>query len=67
MTIKKKIPVTQDGSLYTDNLYSGSTFVIWLKLENVSVTVMNGNEADNIFKFMKRPTGNSLSFMYLKD
>lgn len=47
---KEKIPVTQEGSLlYTDNLYSGSTFVIWLKLENVSVTVMNGNEADNIF------------------
>lgn len=46
---KEKIPVTQEGSLYTDNLYSGSTFVIWLKLGNVSVTVMNGNEADNIF------------------
>lgn len=32
-----------------DNLYSGLIFVIWLKLENVSVIVMNGNEVDNIF------------------
>lgn len=48
MTIKKKYQLLKKD-LYTDNLYSGSTFVIWLKLENVSVTVMNGNEADNIF------------------
>lgn len=32
-----------------DNLYSRLIFVIWLKLENVSVIVMNGNEVDNIF------------------
>lgn len=32
-----------------DNLYSGLIFVIWLKLGNVSVIVMNGNEVDNIF------------------
>lgn len=32
-----------------DNLYSGLIFVIWLKLKNLSVIVMNGNEVDNIF------------------
>lgn len=51
MTIKKKYQLLKKVLYYIRTIYivAGSTFVIWLKLENVSVTVMNGNEADNIF------------------
>lgn len=43
MTIKKKYQLLKKVLYYIRTIY------IWLKLENVSVTVMNGNEADNIF------------------